>query len=101
MAASSRLMDDNVPLRPEDLVRFLEQYRIYLDPSEVTSGLNRLVEREIMRELAGERMSQFELRIGLVGLWVAHNKSLSRLYEKSAEFYASKSELPETKSVKD
>jgi len=38
-----------------------------------------------MRELAGEAVSLYELRIGLVGLWVSQNKSLSRLYEKSRE----------------
>ena len=72
-------------LRPEDLVHYLEQYRFYPEPGEVTASLIRLVEREIMREIPGEGTSYYELRIGLVGLWVAQNKSLSRLYEKSGE----------------
>ena len=67
------------------LVLYLEEYRFYLAPSEVTESLNRLVEREIMRELAGDAVSLYELRIGLVGLWVSQNKSLSRLYENSRE----------------
>jgi len=85
LAAASRLMDYETPFRPEDLVLYLAEYRFYLDPGEVTASLNRLVEREIMRELAGEAVSLYELRIGLVGLWVSQNKSLSRLYEKSRE----------------
>ena len=85
LAAASRLMDYETPFRPEDLVLYLEEYRFYLDPGEVTVSLNRLVEREIMRELAGDATSLYELRIGLVGLWVSQNKSLSRLYEKSRE----------------
>jgi hypothetical protein len=81
LAAASRLMDREVPFRPEDLVRYLEKYRILLEPNEVTNGLNSLIEREIMREIAEDGMSQYELRIGLVGLWVAQNKSFSRLHE--------------------
>jgi hypothetical protein len=85
LAAASRLMESESPFRPEDLVLYLEEYRFYLDPGEVTASLNRLVEREIMRELAGDAMSLYELRIGLVGLWVSQNKSLSRLHKKSLE----------------
>jgi hypothetical protein len=81
LAAASRLMDFDTPFRPADLVQFLEQYNIYLSPAEVTAGLNRLVQREIMREYATEGILLYELRIGLVGLWVAQNKSLSHLYE--------------------
>ena len=74
-------MDFDTPFRPADLVQFLEQYNIYLSPAEVTAGLNRLVQREIMREYATEGILLYELRIGLVGLWVAQNKSLSHLFE--------------------
>jgi hypothetical protein len=81
LAAASRLMDFDTPFRPADLVQFLEQYNIYLSPAEVTAGLNRLVQREIMLEYATEGILLYELRIGLVGLWVAQNKSLSHLYE--------------------
>lgn len=81
LAASSRLMDYETPFRPADLVQYLEQYSIHLNPAEVTAGLNRLVEREIMWEIAAEGVLLYELRIGLVGLWVAKNKSLSHLYE--------------------
>jgi hypothetical protein len=81
LAAASRLMDYETPFRPTDLVQYLEKYSIHINPAEVTAGLNRLVEREIMWEIAAEGVLLYELRIGLVGLWVAKNKSLSHLYE--------------------
>lgn len=81
LAAVAHLMDRDVPFHPSDLVQYLEQYGFRFDPAEITSGLNRLVEREIMREITEEGTSLYELRIGLVGLWAAQNKSLSKLYE--------------------
>jgi hypothetical protein len=81
LAAASRLMDYETPFRPTDLVQYLEKYSIHINPIEITAGLNRLVEREIMGEITAEGVLLYELRIGLVGLWVAKNKSLSHLYE--------------------
>ena len=46
-----------------------------------TANRNRLVEREIMGEITDEGTTLYELKIGLVGLWAAQNKSLSKLYE--------------------
>lgn len=83
LSAAARLVDFESPFRPADLVQYLNQYSIYLDPSEVTAGLSRLVEQEILREVADEGTPLYEVRIGLVGLWVNQNKSLSRLYEKA------------------
>lgn len=80
LAASSRLMDFDSPFRPDDLVNELNQYGIHLPASQVTEALNRLVERGIMREIGDEGSPLHEMRIGLVGLWVAQNKSFSRLY---------------------
>jgi hypothetical protein len=37
------------------------------------------VQRDILREVTEEGFALYELRIGLVGLWVSQNKSLSRL----------------------
>jgi hypothetical protein len=65
---------------PTVLVQFLGQYSIYLDPAEVTKALHNLVEREITSEIAEEGTLLYELRIGLIGLWVSQNKSLSHLY---------------------
>ncbi len=81
LTAVAHLMERDVPFHPTDLVQYLEQYGFRFDAAEVTAGLNRLVEREIMRELTDEGTTIYELRIGLVGLWAAQNKSLNKLYE--------------------
>ncbi|MGB3715100.1 MAG: AAA family ATPase [Candidatus Promineifilaceae bacterium] len=81
LAAASRRVESDAAFQPVDLVHYLSQYGIFLDPAEVTAGLHRLVEREIMSEVSEEGTTYFELRIGLVGLWVAQNKSISKLYE--------------------
>lgn len=81
LAAVAHLMDRDVPFHPADLMQYLEQYGFQLDPADVTAGLTRLVEREIMQEITTEGTTYYELKIGLVGLWAAQNKSLSKLYE--------------------
>jgi hypothetical protein len=81
LAAASRRVESDGAFQPVDLVHYLSQYGIFLDPAEVTAGLHRLVEREIMSEVSDEGTSCFELRIGLVGLWVARNKSISKLFQ--------------------
>lgn len=68
------------PFRPQEFVQFLEPYGIHLQPAEVTAALNTLVAREIMREVREGATVQYELRLGLVGLWVARQKSLSKLH---------------------
>ena len=84
LAAVAHLVDSDASFRPDELVHYLTDYSIYLDPAEVTLGLNSLVEREILREVNEGPTTLFELRIGLVGLWVAQNKSLSRLHDQRA-----------------
>lgn len=81
LAAVAHLMDRELPLHPSDLILYLEQYGFRFEPAQVTAGLTRLVEREIMREIPAEGTALYELKIGLVGLWAARNKSLTRLYE--------------------
>jgi outer membrane protein assembly factor BamB len=85
LTAVARLMDAKTLFRPEDLLQYLEQYGIELEPTAVTAALNSLVEREILAEVAEDRSSQYELKIGLVGLWVARNKSLSKLHAEREE----------------
>jgi outer membrane protein assembly factor BamB len=80
ITAVSHLMDRHTAFHPEDLTEYLAQYDFKLQPAEVTAALNRLVERDIMREVPEGATTLYELRIGLVGLWTAKNKSLSRLY---------------------
>jgi len=81
LAAVAHQLDRDMPFHPADLVLYLEEYGFRFEPAEVTAGLTRLVEREIMREITGDAAVLYELKIGLVGLWAAQNKSLSRLYE--------------------
>ena len=83
LAASAHLSASEKPFLPVDLVQYLQPYGIQLDPAEVTGGLNNLVEREIFFESSERGMTYYGLRIGLVGIWVSQNKSLSRLYDHS------------------
>ena len=80
LAAAAHLMDRNEPLHPEEIIDYLASYSIELDPTEVTHALNALVERDVMREVTEEGKALYELQIGLVGLWVVQNKSLSKLH---------------------
>ena len=80
LTAVAHLMDQNKPFHPEELLQYLEPYDITLNPAEVTSALNRLVERDIMREVTEQAHTLYEIKLGLVSLWVARNKSLSKLY---------------------
>ncbi len=85
LTAVTHLMDPDLPYHPEDIVAALIPYDIRLSPAEVTGALNMLVERDIMREVTEGGKTVYELQIGLVGLWVAKNKSLSKLlYSNSA-----------------
>ncbi len=79
LTAIAHLMDRDQPFHPADLVQYLEPYGIQLTPAEVTTALNRLVARDILREVTEEATTLYELKIGLVGLWVARYKSLTTL----------------------
>ncbi len=79
LIAVAHLMDPNAPFYPEDLLDYLEPYYTQPDPMEVTRALNKLVERDVLREVTEETRTLYELRLGLVGSWVARNKSLSKL----------------------
>ncbi len=85
LIATSRAIDFEEPFRPSDLVQFLVEYDIYINPTEVTVGLDRLVDREIFREIRAEGSVLYEVKLGLIGLWVAKSKSLSRLYKPSGK----------------
>lgn len=80
LAAAAHLMDRNEPLHPGEIIDYLQSYSIELDPAETTHALNSLVERDVMQEVTVEGKSLYELRIELVGQWVAQNKSLSKLH---------------------
>jgi len=80
LTAISHLLDPDRPFHATDAAQQLEAYNIHLDPHDVTLALNTLVERDIMREITEQGSTLYQLKIGLVGLWVAKNKSLSKLY---------------------
>ncbi|MCP4424376.1 MAG: AAA family ATPase, partial [Chloroflexi bacterium] len=80
LTAVSHLMDQDMSFHPTDMTQYLEPYGIHLAPAEVTAALKRLVERDILQEVTGGTTALYELKIGLVGLWVAKYKSLSHLY---------------------
>jgi hypothetical protein len=80
LATVAHLMDYALSFHSEELLQKLKPYEIHLDPVELTGALNRLVERDILREVTEEGKSLYEMKLGLVGLWVAKNKSLSKLY---------------------
>ena len=67
------------------LLRNGSRHDIYINPAAVTVGLDRLVDREIFREIRTEGSVLYEMKLGLIGLWVAKNKSLSRLYKSRGE----------------
>ena len=86
LTAVAHLMDAEMMFRADDLIQYLETYGIELTAVEVTTALNSLVEREILAETPVGVTTQYELKIGLVGLWVAQHKSLSKLHaEKDAD----------------
>ena len=80
LTAVAHMSSDDITLRPEDIVDFLEPFGVQLPPVEITAALHRLVEREIMRDLNDGANTLYELKIGLVGLWATKHKSLSRLH---------------------
>ncbi len=80
LTAVAHLMDQNAPFYSEELLTYLEPYYPQPDPVEVTTALNKLVERDVLREITEEARTLYELKLGLVGSWVAKNKSLSKLY---------------------
>jgi hypothetical protein len=84
LTAVAHMPERPSPFRPQEFVQFLEPYGIHLQPAEVTAALNTLVAREIMREVREGATVQYELRLGLVGLWVARQKSLSKLHTQDA-----------------
>ena len=96
LTAVAHMTNNDSTLHPEDIVDFLEPFGIQLPPTEITAALNRLVEREIMREVTDGANTLYELKIGLVGLWTAQHKSVSRLHATQANGTAvsAKKKLP-------
>ncbi len=85
LTAIAHLHDAAGPIHPIQLAGSLQAYDIYIEPGEVSEALQRLVTRGILQEVNEEGATLVEIRVGLVGMWVAENKSLSELYEKAPE----------------
>ncbi len=85
LTAMAHLMDRDQPFRPSDIIQYLQPYSIHLNPTEVTEALTHLVERDILREMTHEATLLYELKIGLVGLWIARYKSLSTLLTENGD----------------
>ncbi|MBE2221677.1 MAG: AAA family ATPase [Anaerolineae bacterium] len=80
LTAVAHLMEVDRLCHPEDLMQYLETYGISLKPTEVTTALNSLTQREILAEVSEGVTTLYELKTGLIGLWVAKYKSLSKLH---------------------
>ncbi|VAW43238.1 hypothetical protein MNBD_CHLOROFLEXI01-3881, partial [hydrothermal vent metagenome] len=80
LTAVSHMTNRELAIHPEDIVDFLQPFGIQLPPTEITAALNQLVQREIMREVTVGTNTLYELKIGLVGLWTAQHKSVSKLH---------------------
>ncbi len=100
LTAVAHMSNDDSAFHPEDIMDFLEPFGIQLPPTEITAALNRLVEREIMREITDGANTLYELKIGLVGLWTAQHKSVSKLHATQANGTAvsTKPKLPARRS---
>ncbi|MCA9969544.1 MAG: AAA family ATPase [Anaerolineales bacterium] len=79
LTAVAHLLDADLPFHPHEVLDALAPYGIKPPPMNVTTALNSLVERDIMQAVTEEGQTLYALRIGLVGLWVAQNKGLSKL----------------------
>jgi hypothetical protein len=100
LTAVAHMSTDDSAFHPEDIMDFLEPFGIQLPPTEITAALNRLVEREIIREITDGANTLYELKIGLVGLWTAQHKSVSKLHATQANGTAvsPKPKLPASRS---
>ncbi len=85
LTAVSHLMDNTLPFHPEQLMEYLKPYDIHLDAAEVTTAISHLVERDILQEVHEGPITLYELKVTLVGLWIARHKSLTKLYSSNGE----------------
>lgn len=85
LTAVAHLLDPDQPFHPTDPVQQLEQYGIQLNAVDTITALNSLVERDILQETTEQATTLYTLKIGLVGLWISQNKSLSKLYASNEE----------------
>ncbi|MFK7804313.1 MAG: PQQ-binding-like beta-propeller repeat protein [Anaerolineae bacterium] len=82
LIAMAHLNDGTEPVTAADLQQNLRPFDLDLSPGEITGALRRLVGREILSEYQDRRSSFYEMRVGLVQLWVEENRNLSTLFDR-------------------
>ncbi len=76
----AHLIDRELPFRVTDIVAELNEYKIALTPSDVTTALQSLVQRNVVQEVNQRGNTYYEMKLGLVGQWVERTKSLDKLF---------------------
>ncbi|MEM9775217.1 MAG: PQQ-binding-like beta-propeller repeat protein [Chloroflexota bacterium] len=82
LIAMAHLHESSEPVTAADVQQSLRPFDLDLLPGEITGALRRLVSREILSEYRDRRSSIYEMRVGLVQLWVEENRNLSTLFER-------------------
>jgi hypothetical protein len=82
LAALMRLVSQEPTVTASQITELLAERRVVLDLTEVAEALRRLVERDIVREIAGQP-PRYEYKIELVRLWVERYKALGRVIEEA------------------
>ena len=81
LTAVSHLMESERPFHPEKMIEKLAVYGRSPSLPDLKAALDHLVQRDIMAETMIGATTAYQLRIGLVGLWVEQTKSLSKLID--------------------
>lgn len=82
LISMAHLHEGSEPVTAADVQQSLRPFDLELLPGEITGALRRLVSREILSEYRDRRSSIYEMRVGLVQLWVEENRNLSTLFER-------------------
>ncbi len=82
LIAMAHLHEGDEPVTAADLQQSLRPFDLDLLPGDITGALRRLVSREILSEYRDRRLSFYDMRVGLVKLWVEENRNLSSLFER-------------------
>ncbi|MEM8861228.1 MAG: ATP-binding protein, partial [Chloroflexota bacterium] len=82
LIAMAHLHEGDEPVTAANIQQSLRPFDLDLLPGEITGALRRLVSREILSEYRDRRSSFYEMRVGLVQLWVEENRNLSTLFER-------------------
>ena len=81
LLAVAHLLGNEADFRPADIINAMAPYNVTLTPAEVTAALNSLVRRNIVQTIGTGATPRYDLKLGLVGLWIERTKSLNNLHE--------------------